>query len=90
MVALCCPQYNERPQLAKVLSLSPDKLRVQWFDGSWSRKWKVYTYRVGKKTLEWVEEVSRQHIVASNILLTRGGSLTAKSKRDLKQAYVNK
>ena len=57
MVALCCPQYNEQPQLAKVLDVGQNKLKVQWFDGSWSGKWKVYKYKVGRKVMEWVEDV---------------------------------
>ena len=66
MVAFCCPQYNERPQLAKVLDVGQNKLKVQWFDGSWSGKWKVYKYKVGRKVMEWVEDVHQSHLVATS------------------------
>ena len=61
-----CPQYNERPQLAKVLHVGQNKLKVQWFDGSWSGKWKIYKYKVGRNVMEWVGDVHQSHLVATS------------------------
>ena len=33
-------KYNERPQIARVKELKGDKIRVEWFHGSWSGKWR--------------------------------------------------
>ena len=49
MVALCCPQYNERPQIGEILACSGDKVQIKWYDGSWTSKWTVYTYIINRK-----------------------------------------
>ena len=87
MVALCCPQYSERPQLAKILSIKDSKLTVQWYDGSWTGQWKVYTYTIGRKEVDWVEEVPFEYVVSDSVDFTPKGNLTAKCRRELKKAY---
>lgn len=89
LVALCCKKYNERPQIAKVLSSSAHKVKVRWYDGSWSKKWVVYTYLQGRpqRKVPWDEEVDINDIVSTNIKLTASGVLTAQCKRELEQCY---
>ena len=86
-MALCCKKYNERPQIAKILSLSAQRVKIRWYDGSWSKKWTVYTYLEGRRRVPWDEEVDIDDIISTNIKLTASGVLTAQCKRHLEQCY---
>ena len=48
-VALLCPKYNERPQVAIVKKVHPESITVEWYDGSWTSTWKQYTYKLGRR-----------------------------------------
>ena len=48
-MVLLCLQY-ERPQIGQILKIDRNVATIKWFDGTWNSKWKVYTYKVGKKT----------------------------------------
>ena len=87
LVALCCPQYNERPQIGEALSCSGDKVHLKWYDGTWTSKWKVYTYIKNRKKVAWEEEVDIHHIVKRHIKLTPSGKLGVKVKEELKNLY---
>ena len=89
LVALCCKQYNERPQIAKVLTVSESKATVRWYDGTWTRKWVVYTYMSGRKKVPWDEDVDIKDIIHTKINLTASGVLTLQCKRELEQCYAN-
>ena len=89
LVALCCKKYNERPQIAKVLTLSGSKATVRWYDGSWTRKWVVYTYMERQRKVPWDEELDIEDIIYSKVKLTASGVLTACTKRELEQCYNN-
>lgn len=68
LVALCCKAYSERPQIAEILSLSAHRAMVHWYDGSWSRKWTIYTYLDGqqRRKVPWDEEVDIDDIIFTN------------------------
>ena len=87
MVALCCPQYNERPQIGEILACSGDKVQIKWYDGSWTSKWTVYTYIINRKKVAWEEEVSIQYIIKRNVKLTPTSRLGKKLKEELKKLY---
>ena len=87
LIGLCCPQYNERPQIAQVLSVEPAKIRARWFDGGWSKKWSVYTYRQNRKLIPWDGDVDMEHVVSSSVKLTPRGVLSAGCKRELRKLY---
>ena len=87
LVALCCPQYNERPQIGLVLKVASNKLHVRWYDGSWTGKWKIYKYFLGRKEMTWEEEVDITHLVLRDVQLTSAGRLSLKTKRKLKELY---
>ena len=50
IVALCCIKYHERPQLGMVLETRDDKVTIKWYDGCWSWKVKVYTYKESRNS----------------------------------------
>lgn len=87
LVALCCKQYNERPQIAKILTLSGSKATVRWYNGTWTRKWVVYTYMKGRSKVPWDEEVTIKDIICTKVNFTASGVLTAHCRRDLEQCY---
>ena len=80
-------KYNERPQLGQVLEVKEEKVTIKWFDGTWSSKWKVYTYKDGRKTVAWVESLPIDDIIEGKIELTKSGSLPKATKDKLRQLY---
>ena len=86
-MALYCTQYNERPQIGQILEVKEEKATVKWYDGTWRGKWKVYTYREGRKTVAWLETLPVSAIIAGKVELTQNGQLSKASKDKLKKLY---
>ena len=86
IVALRCVKYNERPQLGQVLEVK-DTVTIKWYDGTWSSKWKVYTYRNGRQMVAWIETLPLSDIIAGNIQLTNSGALPKAIKDKLRHLY---
>ena len=87
VVALKCPQYSERPQIGRVLSVDGQNVNLLWFDGAWTTQWKEYKYKVGKKICTWEEQVSLNDIIMTNIKLTKTMRLTSDTKNKLQELY---
>ena len=87
LVALACSQYKERPQIAQILSMSEKKVKVRWYNGTWTRKWSVYLYKERENNMPWDEEVELEDIIYTNVKLTPSGALTVETKRELKKLY---
>ena len=85
-VALLCPQYNERPQVAKVKKVHPESVTVEWYDGSWTSSWKLYRYKLGRKTMTWEEDVLKKDAI-DKVNFTKSMRLTAQTIRKLKSLY---
>ena len=83
-MALLCLQYNERPQIGQILKIVAT---IKWFDGTWNSKWKVYTYKVGKKTVVWEEEVQVKEILTNDVVFTDGMRLSMSCKHKLQNLY---
>ena len=64
-------KYNERPQLGQVLEVKENKVSIKWYDGTWSGKWKVYTYMDGRNSVAWVETLPVSDIIIGKIELTK-------------------
>ena len=45
-VALLVKKYNERPQVGRVKEVKGDKIRVEWYDGTWNGKGEMENVRV--------------------------------------------
>ena len=86
LVALMCTKYNERPQIGKIIKISKDAT-IKWFDGTWNSKWRVYTYKVGKKTMVWEEEVKVKDILTNEVFFTPAMRLPVTIKQKLQNLY---
>ena len=87
MVALLVDKYSERPQIARVREVKEESIRVEWYDGMWTGRWKLYKYRVGKKSVVWEEEVNRKCIVCKSVTLTKDNQLHTTTRKELKTLY---
>ena len=89
LVALCCPHYNERPQIGEAMAYSAagDKVHIKWYDGTWSSKWRVYTYIKNRKKVAWEEDIAINQIIKRNIKLTPSGKLGLRTREELKELY---
>ena len=85
-VALLCPKYNERPQVAKVKKVLAESITVEWYDGSWTSTWKQYTYKLGRRAMTWEEDVMKNEVI-DKVSFTKSMRLTAKTIRKLKSLY---
>ena len=85
-MALLCPHYSERPQIGQILKISKEVATIKWFDGTWNSKWKVYTYKAGRKTVAWEEVVNVKEILTT-VVFTDGMRLSVSSKRKLQNLY---
>ena len=89
-VGLHCLKYNERPQIGKVIQEEKNNsIYIRWYDGTYSGIWKPYTYRHGKKTINWDENIPLEDIVLRNIELTGKNKLSQLTCHLLKAVYSN-
>ena len=87
IVALLVEKYNERPQIGRVKEVKGDSIRVEWYDGTWYGKWKLYKYREGRRTVVWEEDLKLTCIVHKNVTFSADGRLHPGSRRDLRKLY---
>ena len=87
LVALLVEKYNERPQIGRVKEVKRSMVRIEWYDGTWNGKWKIYTYWEGRKRVVWKEDVDRTAIVYNNTCLTQDNRLDTNTKKQLRIAY---
>ena len=89
IVALRCLKYQERPQLGMVLQVADDEVTIKWYDGSWSGRWKVYTYKESQNSepIAWVETLPIGDIITGKIELTKSCSLPKATKEKLRDLY---
>ena len=85
-VALLCPQYNERPQIGKILKMSRKVATIRSYDGTWSGRWRVYTYKVRKRTMRTEEEVKLEEILEI-VNFTKEMKISMSMKRKLQTLY---
>ena len=87
-MALDCPQYSERPQIAIVLERDESGLlTIKWMDGTWTSRWKIYLYYEGRKKVPWIERIDSKQVIMEGIKLTPTGYLPQSTQRELKQLY---
>ncbi|XP_006815072.2 uncharacterized protein LOC102804474 [Saccoglossus kowalevskii] len=56
MIAIYCPEYDEIPQIGKVLSRDDDKFIIHWYKGSWRTAWKPFYLFQGRKRVPYQDE----------------------------------
>ena len=87
-MALLCQKYHERPQIGEVLEVKGSQVTIKWFDGTWTGRCRVYTYKDKRKSLvAWTETLPVDEIIHRDIKLTKGGSLSKIVKDQLRDLY---
>ena len=74
-----------------VLQTRDDEVTIKWYDESWSRKWKVYTYKESwnSESVAWVETLPIGDIIIGNILYRINQiMLIAKGNKGKTQRFV--
>lgn len=87
LVALELDTYNERPLIARVDTVSGEKLNITWLYRHWTTPWTVCKQRVGHTNVEWKEEVSKSAVVLFDFQLTPTGKLRSATVQELKRVY---
>ncbi|XP_028916789.1 nipped-B-like protein isoform X1 [Ornithorhynchus anatinus] len=90
VIALCCPKYKDRPQIARVVQKTSHGFSVQWMAGSYSGSWTEAKRRDGRKLVPWVDTVKEADVIYKKIALTSANKLTNKVVQTLRSLYAAK
>eukprot|EP00066_Takifugu_rubripes_P013950 XP_011603216.1 PREDICTED: nipped-B-like protein B isoform X2 [Takifugu rubripes] len=90
VVAVCCPKYKDRPQIARVIEKTKHGYRIHWMTGSYSGPWAVAKKRDGRKKVPWVDTIKEADIIYKKISLTSGQKLTNRVAQTLQALYAAK
>ncbi|XP_060046943.1 nipped-B-like protein isoform X2 [Erinaceus europaeus] len=90
VIAICCPKYKDRPQIARVVQRTSSGFSVQWMAGSYSGSWTEAKRRDGRKLVPWVDTIKESDIIYRKIALTSANKLTNKVVQTLRSLYAAK
>ncbi|XP_008114314.1 nipped-B-like protein isoform X4 [Anolis carolinensis] len=90
VIAICCPKYKDRPQIARVVQKTSHGFSVQWMAGSYSGSWTEAKRRDGRKLVPWVDTIKESDIIYKKIALTSANKLTNKVVQTLRSLYAAK
>nr|XP_020651344.1 nipped-B-like protein isoform X3 [Pogona vitticeps] len=90
VIAICCPKYKDRPQIARVVQKTSNGFSVQWMAGSYSGSWTEAKRRDGRKLVPWVDTIKESDIIYKKIALTSANKLTNKVVQTLRSLYATK
>ncbi|XP_027565103.1 nipped-B-like protein [Neopelma chrysocephalum] len=90
VIAICCPKYKDRPQIARVVQKTSNGFSVQWMAGSYSGSWTEAKRRDGRKLVPWVDTIKESDIIYKKIVLTSTNKLTNKVVQNLRLLYAAK
>ncbi|XP_030647099.1 nipped-B-like protein A [Chanos chanos] len=90
VIAIHCPKYRDRPQIARVVQKTPDGYSIHWLAGSYSSPWTEAKRRDGRKLVPWVDTVKESDIIYKKINLTSSHKLTHKVAQSLRSLYAAK
>ncbi|XP_068106831.1 nipped-B-like protein isoform X3 [Hyperolius riggenbachi] len=90
VIAICCPKYKDRPQIAKVVKKTSHGYSIKWMAGSYSGTWAEAKRRDGRKLVPWVDNIKESDIIYKKIALTSGNKLTNKVVQTLRSLYAAK
>ncbi|XP_018423759.1 PREDICTED: nipped-B-like protein isoform X2 [Nanorana parkeri] len=90
VIAICCPKYKDRPQIAKVVQKTSHGFSVRWMAGSYSGTWAEAKRRDGRKLVPWVDTIKESDIIYKKIALTSANKLTNKVVQTLRSLYAAK
>ncbi|XP_078531085.1 nipped-B-like protein isoform X3 [Lissotriton helveticus] len=90
VIAICCPKYKDRPQIAKVVKKTSHGYSIQWMAGSYSGVWAEAKRRDGRKLVPWVDTIKESDIIYKKIVLTSANKLSNKVVQTLRTLYSAK
>uniref|UniRef100_A0AAY5EM34 Nipped-B protein n=1 Tax=Electrophorus electricus TaxID=8005 RepID=A0AAY5EM34_ELEEL len=90
IVALHCPRYHIRPQLARVLQRTDQGYNVRWMAGSYSSAWTEARRKEGRKLVPWVDTIRHTDIIYKKITLTSASKLSHRVAQTLRALYSSK
>ncbi|XP_061216321.1 nipped-B-like protein isoform X2 [Neopsephotus bourkii] len=90
VIAICCPKYKDRPQIARVVQKTSNGFSIQWMAGSYSGSWTEAKRRDGRKLVPWVDTIKESDIIYKKISLTSANKLTTKVVQTLRLLYAAK
>uniref|UniRef100_A0A3P8VVE4 Nipped-B protein n=1 Tax=Cynoglossus semilaevis TaxID=244447 RepID=A0A3P8VVE4_CYNSE len=88
VIALCCPKYKDRPQIARVINKTPNGYSIHWMAGSYSGPWTEAKKRDGRKLVPWVDTIKESDIIYKKIALTSNQKLSNKVVQTLRSLYA--
>ena len=71
LVAVDLPQYEEWPQIGKVLHVTEANIEVQWYDGAYSEPWIPVKRKINRKYEYWTETIPLVSVILADVRLTR-------------------
>ncbi|XP_076010232.1 nipped-B-like protein A isoform X2 [Genypterus blacodes] len=88
VIALCCPKYKDRPQIARVIQKTSNGYSIHWMAGSYSGPWAEAKKRDGRKLVPWVDTIKESDIIFKKIALTSNHKLSNKVVQTLRSLYA--
>uniref|UniRef100_A0A672M6G3 Nipped-B protein n=1 Tax=Sinocyclocheilus grahami TaxID=75366 RepID=A0A672M6G3_SINGR len=90
IIAIHCPKYRDRPQIARVIQRNSDSYSIHWMAGSYSSSWTEAKRRDGRKLVPWLDTIRETDIIYKKITLTSGNKLNHKVAQTLRSLYAAK
>ncbi|CAG5923630.1 nipped-B-like protein A isoform 4-T4 [Menidia menidia] len=88
VIALCCPKYKDRPQIARVVQKTSNGYTINWMAGSYSGPWVDAKKRDGRKLVPWMDTIKESDIIFKKIALTSNQKLSNKVVQTLRSLYA--
>ncbi|KAM8865882.1 nipped-B-like protein A isoform 1-T1 [Synchiropus picturatus] len=88
LIALCCPKYKDRPQIARIVQKTSSGYNIHWMAGSYSGPWAEAKKRDGRKLVPWVDTIKESDIIYKKIALTSNHKLSNKLAQTLRSLYA--
>ena len=89
VVAVDLPQYEEWPQIGKVLHVTEANIEVQWYDGAYSEPWIPVKRKINRKYEYWTETIPLVSVILADVRLTRSCRLQKDTIAHLKMYTRN-
>lgn len=90
IIALCCPKFKDRPQIARVIQRIKTGYSIHWMTGSYSGSWAEVKKREGRKKVPWVDTIKESDIIYKKISFASGQKLSNKVAQTLRDLYAAK
>ncbi|XP_077864365.1 nipped-B-like protein B [Saccoglossus kowalevskii] len=87
MVAVFCPEYNELPQIGKVVDVTDDQFKIHWHCGKWNTAWIPHFQRIGRKKTPWEDWQPKESALLWDFHLTARKMLKKTTVEELKIRY---